>query len=144
VPLITLFLLASVARGQTQTCQLIESWVHFKPFQASSNELVGKFPLVTVDRPITKVFRHEETGLDVSVGVEVMKGSSDDAPPTAIRVALVVGSKTNQVFDSTEASEAMAVYDKHWRYLSVSRNVTRNDRLYTFTLFCERLPRKRR
>lgn len=143
VLLVALVLLSNLTHGQTQSCQLTESWVHRNPNQASSNQLVGQFPLIVGDEPITKVFRHEETGLDVSVGVEVFKGIFK-GEPTRIRVALLVGSKSEQVFDvSSDASEAMSVYDNHWRFLSVNRTVARNDRLYTFTFSCERSLRKR-
>lgn len=138
-----LVLLSSVAHGQAQTCHVTESWVRRAPFHASSNELVGKFPLIVGDEPIKKVFRHDETGLDISVGVEVFKGVFD-GEPTRIRMVLLLGAKPEQVFDvSSEASEVMTVYDNHWRFLSVDRTVARNDRLYTFTFSCERPFRKR-
>lgn len=135
--------LSSVASSQTPTCSLTESWVHHNPFQASSNELVGQFPLVLDDMPVTKVFRHNESDLDISVGVEVFKGIFK-GEPTRIRVALLLGAKVERVFDAVNnASEAVSVYDNHWRFLSVNHTVARNDRLYTFTFSCGRPLRKR-
>ena len=136
-------ILSSVAHGQPAGCRLTESHVRHNPFQASSNELVGQFSLVLDDMPITKVFRHNDSGLDVSVGVEVFKGIFK-GEPTRIRVGLLVGSKTEQVFDAVnDASEAVSVYDNHWRFLSVNRTIARNDVFYTFTFSCERPLRKR-
>jgi len=101
------------SRGQTPQCRLVESHVRLKPFQASSKSEVGQFPLVSGDTPITKVFRHDESGLDVSVGVEVFKGIFK-SEPTRIRIALLPGSKTDQVFDAVDgASEAVSIFDNH-------------------------------
>jgi hypothetical protein len=98
---------------------------------------------VSRDTPIIKVFRHDESGLDVSVGVEVFKGIFKNEP-TRIRIAILPGSKTDQVFEAVDgASEAVSVFDNHWRFLSVNRTVAQNDLFYTFTFSCERPLRKR-
>ena len=134
---------SGVVRAQTGGCRLIESSVRHNPFQASSNELVGQFPLMRGDLPITKVFRHDESGLDISVGVEVFKGIFKHEP-TRIRVALLFGPKPEELFRADiDESEAVSIYDNHWRFLSVNRTVARNDVFYTFTFSCERTLRKR-
>jgi hypothetical protein len=143
VILSVILVLSSVAQSQTAGCRLMESWVRHNPFHASSNELVEQFPLVLNEMPITKVFRHDESGLDVTVGVEVFKGISKGVP-TRIRVALLFGSRPEQLFGADiDASEAVSVYDNHWRLLSVNRTIARGDRLYTFTFSCERPVKKR-
>jgi len=141
--MIGIMVLASgVISAQTSSCRLIESSVRLNPFQASSNNLVGTFPVVLRDTPITKTFRHDESGLDVSVGVDVIKGILKDKP-TRIRVAISFGSKPEQVFDvANQASEAESIFDNRWRFLSVSRTIARNDRFYTFTFSCGRTLRK--
>lgn len=131
-----------LAVGQTEVCRLTESWVHRTPFQASSNELVGTFPLILEDKPIRKLFRHEESGVDVSVGVETFT-LMDKSASTQIRIALAFGSKPEELFGAfSDESEARSVYDKHLRILSVGRSILVGDRFYTFTFSCERVPPK--
>jgi hypothetical protein len=132
-----ILLTAGVPRDQTVECRLVESHVRLKPFQASSNSAVGQFSFVSGDTPITKVLRHDESGLDVTVGVDLFKISEND--PTRIRIAILPGSKTNDIFGSgAESSEAVSIFDKHWRALWVNRTVAKEDLLYTFTLSCGR------
>jgi len=130
--------------GQTKVCRLTESWVHRTPFQASSRELVGTFPLTVDDQPVRKLFRHEESGLDVSVAVDTFTLTGEKTP-IYIRIALAFDSKPEQLFGAfSDESEAVSVYDKHWRILSVSRSIAVADRFYTFTFSCERWPSKKR
>jgi hypothetical protein len=138
----------SVIAAQTETCTLTQSWVHRVPFQSSSRELIGTFPFVVEDKLIedkqlAKLFRHDETGLDISVGIEIVKGMTKKEP-YMIRVGLAFSARPDQLFDAFgESSQAVSVYDKHWRVLSVNRTVSRNDRVYTFAFTCERTRRKR-
>gem|GEM_PF-1619006 len=125
-------------------CRLLESHFHLKPFQASSRSDVGRFSVSPEDMPVTKVFRHDESGLDVSVGVDAFKGTIMKSDPPRIRVAISPGSNIADVFDVVNgSSEAVSVFDNHWRFLSVNRTIAHNDRFYTFTFSCERTLRKR-
>ena len=130
-----LLALSAAANAQSGHCTLITYWVDRNPFASSSNNLVGQFPLTIEDEPITKLFRHEDSGIPVSVGVQVIKGTSRGIP-TMIRLAIAFTEQPNNVFDDLEGSEAESFYDRHWRGLSVSRNIRRGDRTYTFTFGC--------
>jgi hypothetical protein len=96
-------------------------------------------------QPISKLFHHDTSGLDISVGVDYMKANLDPkAPSTILRVALAFAAKPDDVFDATDGVYADSVYDKHWRMVSVSKRIAQDDRVYTFTFGCERLPPKKR
>ena len=137
-----MLLAVGILRSQTLQCRLVESHVRLKPFQASSNSDVGQFSVAPESTPITKVFRHADSGLDVSVGVEVFKVFKNE--PTRIRIAVLPGSKTDQAFDAADGTaEAVSFFDNHWRGLSVNRTVAQNDLFYTFTFDCGRKLRKR-
>jgi hypothetical protein len=119
--------------------------VRHTPFSSSSRWLVGTFPFALDEQPIRKLFHHDESGLDISVGVDTMKANLDPKDPTTIlRVAFAFSSKSDDVFEATDGVYADSVYDKHWRMVSVSKSITRDDRVYTFTFGCERLPPKKR
>jgi hypothetical protein len=138
-----MLLASAILRGQTGQCRLLESHVRLNPFQASSNSNVGQFSFVAGDTEITRVFRHDESGLDITVSVDIYKGVVKHEP-TRIGIAILPGAKTGKIFDAiNDTSEAVSVFDNHWRFLSVNRTVRKNDLFYTFTFSCERTPRKR-
>ncbi|MGH9968912.1 MAG: hypothetical protein ACREBG_14085 [Pyrinomonadaceae bacterium] len=135
------------AIAQTPVCSLTTFWVRHTPFSSSSRWLVGTFPLVLDDddKPLRKMFHHDESGLDISVGVDTMKASlSPKDPTTILRVAFAFSNKPDDVFDATDSVYADSIYDKRWRMVSVSKSIAREDRIYTFTFGCERLPPKKR
>jgi len=104
---------------------------------------VGQFSVTPQDSPVTRVFHDDESGLDVSVGFEAFKGIPK-TKSTDIRIGILAGSKTDQVFDAADGTaEAISIFDNHWRWLSVNRTVARNDLFYTFTFSCGRTSRKR-
>lgn len=132
---------------QTPTCSLTTFWVRQTPFASSSRWLVGTFPLLLDDddKPIQKVFHHDESGLDISVGLDSMKAGLSPKDPTIIlRVAFAFSNKPDEVFEATDSVYADSVFDKHWKMVSVSKSVPRGNRVYTFTFGCERLPQKKR
>ena len=92
---------------------------------------------------ITKLFRHQESGVNISVGVEQVKGIFENEPKR-IRVAMSFGEKPEDVFDGLESVEAESIYDKHWRWLAVSKNIQVANRIYTFTFGCEKQKRRGR
>ncbi len=90
------------------------------------------------DKPIARVFHHDESGLGISVGVDTMKANVDRKDPTTIlRVAFAFSSKPDDVFEATDGVYADSAYDKHWRMVSVSKSITRDDRVGIVRLTAE-------
>jgi hypothetical protein len=136
--------LPASTRAQSQVCKLRTFWVERDPFISSSWELVGTFPLTaTGEHPLRKLLHHEESGMDISVGVELNR-YLDKKEPRLIRLGLRFSGKPDKVFDEKDATEAESVYDKHWRLLSVSKNIEKGKRTYTFSFSCERQIAKKR
>jgi hypothetical protein len=137
----------ALAVAQNPVCSLTTFWVRQSPFVSSSRWLIGTFPagLSHDEKPLRKTFHHDESDTDVSVGVESMKASPDPKDSTTIlRIAFVFSNKPFDIFENSDGVYAESIYDKHWRMVSVSRSIPRGDRIYTFTLGCERLPERKR
>ena len=105
--------------------------------------MVEKFPLVIAGRPVTKLLHHEESGTDISVGVE-LNSFLDKKQSPFIRLGLSFSAKPDNVFEEINSSTAQSAYDKHWRFLSVSKNLEKQKRIYTFSFSCERQLLKKR
>jgi hypothetical protein len=129
--------------AQSDVCRLRTFWIEKDPFVSSSWELVEAFPLVIGDRPLTKLLHHEESGTDISVGVE-LNYSLDKKQNPLIRLGLSFSSKPDNVFEETNGSAAESVYGKHWRFLSLTKSLEKEKRTYTFSFSCERQILKKR
>lgn len=92
---------------------------------------------------MTKLLHHKESDTDISVGVELNQ-FLDQRKTTLIRLGLGLSSKPANVFDDPNRSEAESVYDKHWRFLSVSKSIEKGKRTYRFSFRCERQIAKKR
>jgi hypothetical protein len=130
-------------QAQSGVCRLTTFWVDRDPFSSSSRHLVGEFPLVLEDEPILKLMRHADSGVNVSIGIKFYKGIFK-GEPTRIRLAIGFQDKPEDIFDDLDRSEGESVYDKNWRWLSVSKSLEIEKRVYTFTIGCERTNRKKR
>ena len=141
--LMVLIVSAGMVHAQSELCRLTTFWVDRNPFSSSSRHLVGEFPLLIEDEPIAKLLRHADSGVNVSIGIAISKGIFK-GEPTRIRLALGFLDRPEDVFDDVAHSEAESVYDRNWRWLSVSKSVEVEKRIYTFALGCERKNAKRR
>jgi len=130
------------SHAQSGMCSLRTFWIEKDPFVSSSWELVGRFRLVIGDRPVTKLMHHEESGTDISVGVELKHFDKKQNP--FIRLGLSFSGKPDNVFEETNGSAAESVYDKHWRFLSLTKSLEKEKRTYTFSFSCERKILKKR
>ena len=124
-------------------CRLRTFWVENNPFISSSWELVGNFPLVVGEHRQTKLLHHEESGTDISVGIELIHGLSKKEKPL-IRLGLSFSGKPDDLFSEIDSSQAESIYDKHWRFFSVRKNIEKGKRTYTFSFSCERQFLKKR
>ena len=91
---------------------------------------------------MTKLLHHEESGTDISVGVELKYFDKKQNP--LIRLGLSFSGKPDNVFEETNGSAAESVYDKHWRFLSLTKSLEKEKRTYTFSFSCERQISKKR
>ncbi|HLM61485.1 MAG TPA: hypothetical protein VK308_11835 [Pyrinomonadaceae bacterium] len=147
VLLLLLFLVASnSAFAQTVSCKVITYFREIESGNSSSNFLVGNFLLQpdndddTTD-DITKFFRHEDSNVNISVGVQI--SSTYPNKSKGIKVVLSFTGKPNDTFDLIDGSQAETIFDRHWKLLSVSNDIKVENRIYTFTLNCERENKKR-
>lgn len=139
-----LLLLVSSGRAHAQSgeCGVTTYFFDSEAESSSSRFLVGSFPLKLEEDAITKLFTHQESGVNISVGVEQVRGIIENAP-RRIRIAISFTGKPEDVFDEIERAEAETFYDKNWRGLSVSKNIRVANRTYTFSFACERVKKGR-
>ncbi len=128
-------------QAQTETCRLTVSSVQRNPFQASSRELIGEFPMTLEDDKLSKEFRHEESGVQISLGVEIVPLVGKTK---AIRLGISFQSDGSDVFEALDGVESKTFYDKNWRALSVSKSIEKPNLIYTFAFSCERPKNKKR
>lgn len=130
-----------LVQAQVEVCRLTVSSMQRNPFQATSRELVQEFPLVLDDSKLSKEVLHQASGVLISMGVEVLLVVDK---PKVIRLAISFGPDVNSVFEALDGVEARTFYDKNWRALSVSKNIEKPNRIYTFEFSCERVKKKKR
>jgi hypothetical protein len=131
-----------LVQAQTEMCRLTVSSIQRNPFQASSRELVGEFPLTFENDKLARELRHEESRVQISMGVEIFEGMSKTR---VIRLGISFQREGNDsVFEALDGVEAQTFYDKNWRVLSVSKNIEKTNRIYTFQFSCEKTPHKKR
>jgi len=140
--LLLLLTSGSLAQAQTEVCGVSTYFRDLEEKSSSSRFSVGKFPLELEDDAITKLFLRQESGISISVGVEQVRGIFENEP-RRIRMAMSFVGKPEDVFDEIESAEAESIYDKNWRWLSVSKNIKVANRIYTFTFGCERIKKGR-
>lgn len=137
-----LLLWGGSAQAQTEVCGVTTYYRDSEAKSSPSRFSVGTFPLKLEESATTKLFTHQESGVNISVGVEQVRGIFENEP-RRIRIAIAFTGQPADVFDEIERAEAESIYDKGWRWLSVSRNTRVANRIYTFTFGCERIKKVR-
>ena len=124
--------------AETEVCSITTYFRDFssKEEVSSSRFLVGKFDLKLEDDEVVKRFRHEE--INVSVGIARVTNPLFKKEPVRIKLVISFMGEPGDNFDLLEGAEAESIYDKKWRWLSVSNSIKVNSRIYTFTFGCER------
>jgi hypothetical protein len=125
-----------VVHAQTEVCSLTTYFWDDASKSSSSRSLLGKFPLEFEGDSISKAFRHQESGVNIYVGAEQITGILKN-DPKKLRIAVSFQGKPD-VFDDVDRAEAETAYDRTWRWLSVSKSIRIENRVYTFTFGCER------
>lgn len=129
--------MSSLVYARTEGCGVTTYFREIDSGNSSSRFLVGKFPLNPDEGEVTKFFRHEESGVNVSVGVQIFTSAFKDKPKM-IRVAMSFSGKSGDTFEMIDGAQAESIYDRHWKWLSVSDNIKVANRIYTFTVSCGR------
>ena len=142
--LVLLFASSSFAQAQNEVCGVTTYFVDLEAKASSSRFLLGKFDLQLDEEnyEVTKFYSHEESGVKVSVGVQIFPSAFKDKPKT-IKVALSFKGKPDDTFEFLDGSQAETIYDKNWKWLSVSDDIKVGNRIYTFTFGCEKENKKR-
>ena len=135
--IILLFTVVSRTQAQTEVCSVRTYFRDLDTKASSSWFLVGRFPLSFENDSITKLLHYQESSVNISVGVEQVK-SIFEKEPSRIRLAISFVGKPEDVFDEIDNSEAETIYDKNWRWLTVSKSLKVENRIYTFQVGCER------
>lgn len=134
--IVLLLTITSSIHAQTEICGVRTYFRDLDAKASSSWFLVGEFPLSFDDDSVIKSFNHQESGLNISVGVEQVKSIFEK--PRRISVAISFVGKPEDVFYETDNSEAETIYDKNWRWIAVNKSIKVENRLYTFQFSCER------
>jgi hypothetical protein len=129
------FSASASVHAQQDVCGVTTYWWDQKTTVSSSRFNIGAFHASVKDGETFKTFRHKESDVTVTVGVNyfqdiVGKGTR------RVRLAIAFTGNPEDVFDELDRAEAEAFYDKNWRGMSVSRSIQVDNRVYTFTLSC--------
>ena len=143
--LVLLFTANGFAFARSEVCGVTTYFVDLDAKASSSRFFVGGFDLQLVEAydDVTKFFHHKESGVNVAVGATLTKGIFD-GEPMMLNIALSFTAKPeDDDFELLDGTKAQTIYDKRWRWISVSDDVKVGNRIYTFTFACERKNKKR-
>ena len=132
-----LFVGGIAVKGQSKVCFVTTYFWDNESKSSSSRSLVGKFPLELDGDQLVKELKYSKTSTNVYVGVEQITSVSSQKTKT-LRVAISFDGNAENIFDELNRAEAETVYDRNWRFLSVSKNIKIEHRVYTFTFSCEK------
>ncbi len=131
-----LFATCNVAQAQNEVCRIKTFFRDLEAHASSGIFQVGEFSLLREEEQKTKLFLHQESGVSVVAGVERVESVYPNEK-RRIKVALSFTREPADVYDLIDGAEAESVYDKHWKWLSVSNNIKVKNRIYTFIFSCE-------
>ncbi|HLM59678.1 MAG TPA: hypothetical protein VK308_02630 [Pyrinomonadaceae bacterium] len=135
----------AVAQTPPDACRVTTStWSLPEKIGTGIYEL-GWFQPVAFDNETTKHFKHEQSGLIVSVGVEYGDfRAAEKGKPIAIRGAIAVSDKEQDALSSVDGVAARTTYGKKWGLISVEKQVAAGNLVYNFAITCNdgRIKRK--
>jgi hypothetical protein len=105
---VLLFAACNLANAQAEVCSLTTYFRDLKSTEevSSSRFLVGSFPLQLENDEVTKFFHHQESGANISVGVQLIRSLFSKHEPKRIRVAISLTGKSDDVYDLLDGAEA--------------------------------------
>jgi len=145
VLLVLLFTANGFAFAQSEVCGVTTYFVDLDAKASSSRFYVGGFDLQLAETydDVTKFFHHKESGVNVTVSATLTKGIFN-GEPKMFNIALSFTAKPDDDdFELLDGAKAQTIYDKRWRWISVSDDIKVGNRIYTFTFACERKNKKR-
>lgn len=138
---VLLFTAVYSAQAQTETCTVLYSYLELDSGNSTSQFRVGTFTLDLKDDDTTHFFHHEESAVDISVGVRKRIGiSKGDINKISLRISFT--GNPDDDFDDIVGAEAQSIYDKHWKSLAVSNEIKVENRIYTYRFGCSRVNKK--
>jgi hypothetical protein len=135
IVLLLFCLIPARAQARPATCEVRPLWVG--RVRSANLGDIGRFRTDGSEGETIRSFKHDGTGLVVTVGIDyVFDYSSTPQKPYEIRLAITVADKARkEIFESVDSAEASTHYGKKWN-LSVTKNVHFEDLVYMFTLRC--------
>lgn len=122
-------------RQRFDVCQIVTSSANPQKRQFSSNEMLTEFRAIVGEETTDKSFKHAQTGLIISAGVQYRPPGAASAPDQ-MRIGISISNKEEDVFDITDSAVAGTKYGRGWAGLYVTKRVTVGDTEHTFTLSC--------
>ncbi len=124
------------AQARSATCEIRPLWVG-REVRSANLGRIGIFQTDGHEGSTIRSFKHEGTGLVVTVGIDyVFEYSTRPQKPFEIRLAVTAGAQeVKEIFESIDSAEASTRYEKKWN-LTVTKNVKFQDVIYMFTLRC--------
>jgi hypothetical protein len=107
--------------------------------QRGSNYVLGEFRPLSFDDLTTKSFTYLDTKLIITVSLEYEGRYSTEqkGKPKEIFLALSVSDKEiKNAFDAVDNVVARTSYGKRWGHLSVEKQGTQGNMIYTFVVSC--------
>ena len=142
--LLLLALLTAPAYAQgSGVCRVSANWWNLKARVGSGYMILGEFSLPARGESVTRHYKYYDTGLIVSVGVKYIY-RENTSKPDAIELAVKASEQeATEMFDTPNNALAGIPYRKGW-HSWVRQNVTHEDLLHTFSLFCGEAKPKRK
>lgn len=109
---------------------------------SSSVFRVAQFEMAISDDEFTKTVTHDESGVRISVGAQVVKGIFEKEP-VRLRLKISFNGEPDDTYDSLDGVEAETLFDKNWRWLAISDEKKVASRIYTYTFGCARIGKKK-
>jgi hypothetical protein len=146
--LVLLFTANSIAHAQNDVCRITSYFRDLsstEPF-SSSSFYVGGFDLQLVDDydDVTKFFHHKESGVNITASATLTTKGFFKNNPKILNIAIsFTAQPEDDDFELLNGAKAQTIYDKRWSWISISDDIKVGNRIYTFTLACERKNKKR-
>jgi hypothetical protein len=124
--------------GQCDACRLLVSWSNEGEAVGTADFNIAEILVLPEDSSNTKLLiRHPESGINLRVGVDYAPSYLSRNEPLIIRMALAFEGDAKGVFYELDRTQAEALREKSWKYLSLTKDIKIGKRIYSFIFHCE-------
>lgn len=138
---LVLFLITTInIQAQKNTCRLTYALMDKKTGTLSSTNGLGTLSFNAEDEGTKKTFVDSDSGIKIWVEAQIY-GSSLKKTPKQIDVAIFFGelkSETEDLFHYADSAIAETIYDKNFKFISVSKTIETKDEIYRFRFNCSK------